>query len=44
MEAFGIIGMSFGLIAFVFSLSALAKIVKLEKQLKETGILDKEYK
>ncbi len=37
MEAFGIIGMGVGT-------SALAKISKLEKQLKETGVLDKEYK
>lgn len=44
MEAFGIIGMSFGTMAFIFSLSALAKIAKLEKQLEETGVLDKGYK
>jgi len=44
MEVFGIIGMSLGTMAFIFSLSALAKIGKLEKQLKVTGILDKEYK
>ena len=44
MEAFGIIGMSFGTISFIFSLSALARIAKLEKQLRETGVLDKEYK
>ena len=50
MEAFGIIGMSFGVMAlgvgamgFIFANSALAKISKLEKQLKETGVLDKEY-
>ena len=48
MEAFGIIGMSFGVMALgvgVMGLNlaknALAKISKLEKQLKETGILDK---
>ena len=41
MEVFGIIGMSFGTTAFVFSLMALGKIAKLEKQLKETGVLDK---
>ena len=34
MEVLGIIG-------FIFSLAALAKIVLLEKQLKESGILDK---
>ena len=32
METFGIIG-------FVFGLSALAKIIMLEKQLKESGVL-----
>jgi hypothetical protein len=37
MEALGIIG-------FIFSLAALAKIVLLEKQLKESGILDKSAK
>ena len=44
MEAFGIIGMTFGMTAFVFSLNALARIAKLEKQLKEAGVLNKEYK
>ena len=37
MEAIGILG-------FIFSLAALAKIVLLEKQLKESGILDKTAK
>ena len=37
MEALGILG-------FIFSLAALAKIVLLEKQLKESGILDKAAK
>jgi len=32
MEAFGIIG-------FVFGLSALAKVIMLESQLKESGVL-----
>ena len=32
MEAFGIIG-------FIFGISALAKIIMLEKQLKESGVL-----
>jgi len=32
MEAFGIIG-------FVFGLSALAKVIMLENQLKESGVL-----
>ena len=44
MEVFGIIGMSFGTLGFIFSLNALARITKLEKQLKETEVLDKEYK
>ena len=42
MEVFGIIGMSLGTIGFIFGMSALTKIAKLEKQLKETGVLDKE--
>ena len=37
MVAFGIIGMIFGLAAF-------AKLMKLEKHLKETGVLNKDYK
>ena len=47
MEVFGIIGMSLGTMGFIFGIlgmSALAKISKLEKQLKDSGILDKEYK
>ena len=44
MEVFGIIGMSFGSMGFIFALNALARISKLEKQLKETGVLDKGYK
>ncbi len=44
MEAFGIIGLSLGSMGFIFAMSALAKISKLEKQLKEKGVLDKEYK
>jgi len=44
METFGIIGMTFGLTGFIFGMNALAKISKLEKQLKETGVLYKEYK
>lgn len=37
MEAFGIIGTIFGLVAFV-------KLMRLEKHLKEKGVLDKDYK
>ena len=44
METFGIVGFSLGTVGFVFAMTALNKISKLEKQLKETGVLDKEYK
>ena len=44
MEAFGIMGFSFGSMAFIFALSALARISELENQLKGTGVLDKDYK
>jgi len=37
METFGIIG-------FVFGLSALAKVIMLEKQLKESGVLKEKTK
>ena len=37
MEAFGILG-------FVFGLSALAKVIMLEKQLKESGVLKEQVK
>lgn len=40
MEVFGFIGMSFGVVGFIFSIIALARVTKLEKQLKETGVLD----
>ncbi len=40
MEAFGIIGMTLGTMGFIFAMNALARISKLEKQLKETGVLD----
>ena len=33
---------TFGIIGFIFSLAALAKIVKLEKELKDSGVLDKD--
>jgi len=32
-------GFVFGLLAFIFSMSALARIRKLEQQLKEAGVL-----
>ena len=44
MEYFGIIGMSLGTMGFIFSLNALGQIAKLEKQLKEIGILEKNNK
>ena len=37
METFGIIG-------FIFGLAALSKVLLLEKQLKETGVLGKDSK
>ena len=42
MEVFGIIGMSFGTMGFIFALNALDSISKLEKRLKEAGVLDRE--
>ncbi len=44
MEAFGIIGMTFGIIAMGIGIFAFLRLEKLEKQLKESGILDKDYK
>lgn len=44
METFGIIGMSFGIMGFVFGMSATARIAKLEKQLRSTGVLEEGYK
>jgi hypothetical protein len=43
MDTFGIAGFSLGTVGFIFAMVALDKISKLEKQLKETGLLDKEY-
>lgn len=39
MDVFGIIGMSTGTLGFVFALSALAQVQKLEKRLKDAGVL-----
>jgi hypothetical protein len=36
-------GLVFGLLAFIFAISALAKIRKLEQQLKEAGVLKATY-
>ena len=47
MEAFGIIGMTFGISGMglgIFGLIAFVRLEKLQKQLKESGILDKDYK
>ncbi len=38
MEVFGIIGMSFGSIAFVFALNAMNQVASLEKRLKDAGL------
>jgi hypothetical protein len=38
-----VMGFIFGLIAFVFAISALDKIRKLEKQLQEAGVLKEGY-
>ena len=42
MEVFGIIGMSMGTMGFVFALSALDQIKKLEKRLKDAGVISQE--
>ena len=44
MKTLGIIGMGVGAMGHISSMSALAKISKLVKQLKETGVLDKDYR
>ena len=44
METFGIIGMSFGTMGFIFALNAMSRIDKLEKKLKELGVMDQEFK
>jgi hypothetical protein len=44
MEAFGIIGMSLGSVGMIFALTALAKIARLEEQLKAKGVLNGEIK
>lgn len=33
-------GFTFGVLGFIFSMSALTKIRKLEQQLKDSGVLD----
>ena len=44
MEAFGIFGFVVGLSAIGIATNAMARISKLEKQLKENGVLDEGYK
>ena len=44
MEAFGIIGMTFGIMGMGLGATAFTRLAKLEKTLKESGILDKDYK
>jgi predicted PurR-regulated permease PerM len=39
----GLLGFMLGVPAFVFAMSALGKISKLEKQLKEAGVLRENY-
>ena len=41
---FGIVGMTFGMQGLARAKSAMSKIAELEKQLKEAGVLDKDYK
>lgn len=40
---FGLISMSFGITFGIFSLIAYTKVTALEKKLKETGVLDKDF-
>ncbi len=44
MEAFGVIGMTFGIMGTGLGIFVFMRLEKLEKQLKESGILDKDYK
>jgi len=44
MEAFAIIGMSFGIMGMSLGAMAFIRLAKLEKQLKESGVLSKDYK
>jgi hypothetical protein len=36
-------GLAFGLLGFIFAISALAKIRRLEQQLKEAGVLKERH-
>ncbi len=44
MEVFGIIGMSFGIMGMGLGASAFQRLANLEKALKESGVLSKDYK
>ncbi len=44
METFAIIGMSFGIMGMGLGAMAFMRLEKLEKQLKESGVLSKDYK
>lgn len=44
MEIYSILGMVFGIIGMTFGIIAFSKLVNLERRLKETGILDDNYK
>ena len=43
VEAFGIIGMTFGITGMALGVFSLMRLAKLEKRLKESGVLDKDY-
>ena len=42
MEVFGLVGLPFGLIAFVFALNATNQVAALEKRLIDAGLLERE--
>ena len=44
MDTFAIIGMSFGLMGFMFALNATRRIDKIENKLKALKVLDEEFK
>ena len=43
VEAFGIIGMTFGTTGMALGVFSLMRLAKLEKRLKESGVLGKDY-
>ncbi len=44
MGTFEIVGMTFGILGMSFGIIAFSRLGKLEKHLKESGVLDKNYK